>query len=220
MGGEPVGRAPLQGPPARRHRPRAVRRAGVAAERDGGEAPGRGRARGAAAQRRSGRRLRRHHVQARLMAYDPFRRGSFPVGVRTLPLADPARGGRPVPAELWYPADDRYAGQDVTEATRDRYEVVAGFPSTPQDAVRDARARAGRWPLVVFSHGYGGHRRQSTFFCTHLASHGYVVVAPDHTGNTVADGVQAMMSGRRTDPRTVLTDFVAFRPADVRFVLD
>jgi len=34
---------------------------------------------------------------------------------------------------------------------------------------------------------FGGHRRQSTFFCTHLASHGYVVAAADHTGNTTLE---------------------------------
>jgi hypothetical protein len=41
----------------------------------------------------------------------------------------------------------------------------------------------------VFSHGYGAHRRQSTFFCTHLLSHGYVV-AMDHTGNTVFETIR------------------------------
>ena len=29
---------------------------------------------------------------------------------------------------------------------------------------------------MAFSHGFGGHRRQTTHFCIHLASHGYVVV--------------------------------------------
>ena len=41
VGREPVGRPDLQGPPARRHGPRAVRRAHLAAARPGREAPGR-----------------------------------------------------------------------------------------------------------------------------------------------------------------------------------
>ena len=41
---QPVRRPAVQGPPARRHRPRAVRRAGLAAARRGRRAPGRGRA--------------------------------------------------------------------------------------------------------------------------------------------------------------------------------
>ena len=39
---------------------------------------------------------------------------------------------------------------------------------------------AGPGPLVLFSHHGGGHRRRSSFLCTHLASHGYVVAALDH----------------------------------------
>jgi dienelactone hydrolase len=78
--------------------------------------------------------------------------------------------------------------------------------------------------MVVFSHGYGGHRRQSTFLCTHLASHGYLVAAPDHTGNTIQDvmeGILARVQGRpAVDPFTTLKDFIVLRPADVTFLLD
>jgi dienelactone hydrolase len=35
--------------------------------------------------------------------------------------------------------------------------------------------------LVVFSHYSGGHRRTATFLCVHLAGHGYVVAALDHS---------------------------------------
>jgi predicted dienelactone hydrolase len=35
-------------------------------------------------------------------------------------------------------------------------------------------------PLVIFSHGLNGCKTQSTFLMKALASHGYVVVAPDH----------------------------------------
>jgi len=80
-------------------------------------------------------------------AYDPFARGPFPVGVRTLELS---RGGRLLPVELWYPATDEYAGRDVAEATRDRYELIPGFPFVWQEAVRDATPRRGRHALVAF----------------------------------------------------------------------
>jgi len=76
----------------------------------------------------------------------------------------------------------------------------------------------------VFSHGYGGHRRQSTFLCTHLASHGYVVAAVDHTGNTMLEVVQGVLilgaGGRLPHPDTVLREFVDLRPADVSFTID
>jgi len=42
-------------------------------------------------------------------------------------------------------------------------------------------AQSGLRPLIVFSHYSGGHRRTATYLCTHLASHGYVVAAMDHS---------------------------------------
>jgi predicted dienelactone hydrolase len=98
------------------------------------------------------------------------------------------------------------------------------MPPREQDAVRDAAATAGRWPLVAFSHGFGGHRRQSTFFCTHLASHGYVVVAVDHAGNTMTDVIRralAVRAGReKPDTGGVLGESMAHRPADLAFAID
>ena len=92
-------------------------------------------------------------------AYDPFARRRFPVGERTIQAPDLARG-RLFPCEIWYPAH-------TGEAER---------PAGP-DAGCDAAARPGAYPLIVFSHYSGGHRRSVTFLCTHLASHGYVVAA-------------------------------------------
>jgi dienelactone hydrolase len=158
------------------------------------------------------------------MPYDPFRRGPFPVGVRTAALVDPTRD-RSLAIEIWYPADRAHAGADTADEIKDRYELIPGLGTVPQDAVRDARPAAeGRFPLIVFSHGFGAHRRQSTFLCTHLASHGYVVAAMDHTGNTVAD-VLAMTVAARSgvevpEPLSFLDVFMVARPHDVRFTID
>ncbi len=158
------------------------------------------------------------------MAYDPFARGSFPVGVRTYPWSDASRS-RPLPVEVWYPAADAHRGQDVAEATRDSYDLIPGFPPGWQEAVRDATACGGKYPLVVFSHGFGGHRRQSTFLCSHLASHGYVVAAVDHTGNTIIEMVQVMMSAQMggappPDAGAILSEIIPARPVDASFVID
>ena len=157
------------------------------------------------------------------MPYDPFSRGPYPVGVRSHEPTDAARA-RPLPVELWYPAGEAARDRDVAPATRDSYELLPGFPAVWQEAVRDAVPRDGRYPLILFSHGFGGHRRQSTFFCTHLASHGYVVAAVDHTGNTITDMMQLMLQiaggGSLPDFGNVLDDFIAKRPDDVVFLLD
>ena len=157
------------------------------------------------------------------MTYDPFARGGYPVGVRTLDWTDASRE-RSLPVELWYPATDDHAGEDLAEATRDEYRLLPALPPVPQDARRDAALRAGRFPLVAFSHGFGGHRRQTTHLCTHLASHGYLVAAVDHAGNTMADMLPLFASVQGgaplPDPVELLDTFIEHRPADVRFTLD
>lgn len=158
------------------------------------------------------------------MAYDPFERGSLPVGVTTFNWTDPSRNDRLLTVEAWYPATETHRGQDLAAPTRDTYELIPGFPPGWQDAVRDAAPRAGRFPLVVFSHGFGAHRRQSTFLCTHLASHGYVVAAMDHAGNTIFETVQMMMAaqmgGPPPDTVAILSEIIPARPVDVSFVID
>src|SRR5262245_7469379 len=113
-------------------------------------------------------------------AYHPFARGSFPVGVRTIPAHDESRG-RFFTCESWYPADSRHAGEDLASATQDSFRVPGRDVPRRQQAVRDAAARPGTYPLVVVSHSSGQHRRMATYLCTHLASHGYVVAALDHS---------------------------------------
>ena len=158
------------------------------------------------------------------MRYDPFARGPFPVGVRTFTLRDHPRNDRTLPVEVWYPAMDAHAGADLDTAPG--YVRDAAGPSTrhPGGGPRcRAAIRAGiRWSL--FSHGFGGHRRQSTFLCTHVASHGYVVAACDHTGNTVLDVMRAALAARAGEPMPDFGDslrsFAVARPADVRALLD
>src|SRR5213593_701815 len=119
----------------------------------------------------------------RIDEYDPFARGGFPVGVRTISAVDAARD-RPFPCEIWYPASVEHAGRDTAPTTQD---VFTGLGETrrSQWAVRNAAAQAGTYPLILFSHSSGGDRRQSAFLCTHLSSHGYLVAALDHSERVV-----------------------------------
>jgi dienelactone hydrolase len=81
-------------------------------------------------------------------------------------------------------------------------------------------------PLILYSHASGGGRRQSSFLGEHLASHGYVVAAVDHVGNTAADfaasaaraaaGVQSTPAERDAHLRRIIAD----RVPDIRFLLD
>src|SRR5262249_33919135 len=76
--------------------------------------------------------------------------------------------------------------------------------------------------LVLFSHTSLGHRRQSTFLTTHLASHGYVVAAVDHTGNTFAEFAKRSGAGPLSPEarEAHLARIIADRVPDLRFLLD
>jgi dienelactone hydrolase len=150
--------------------------------------------------------------------YDPFVRGRFPVGVRTIQALDPARD-RLFPCEIWYPAAALHAGQDLAPVTQDSYAVPPAGVLRNQTAVRNAAAEPGTYPLILFSHHSGGHRRAATFLCTHLSSHGYVVAALDHSEVVAAelarrDGETAGQMAARAEV------WIANRVPDIRFLLD
>ena len=121
------------------------------------------------------------------MTYDPIQRGAFPVGVGTLEFRDIPFAARPVPAEIWYPATDAYRGQDQDEATCDHFAIARGFPVAAQYAVRNAVPAGGVLPLFLYLHGGCGDRREASRFCTHIASHGYVVCSADFPGDNIRD---------------------------------
>jgi predicted dienelactone hydrolase len=137
--------------------------------------------------------------------------GPYPIGVRTLALVDPSRtavaggGPRPVTVEVYYPSTpDAVAGvpQDVVQ--------VLGVDVVTTPAFRDVARAPGTFPLVLFSHGNNGIRFQSFFFAGHLASHGYVVVTPDHHGNTFVDTLLGIV-----DAASAVN-----RPRDLSFLID
>jgi predicted dienelactone hydrolase len=111
--------------------------------------------------------------------------GPNAVGHTAFSVFDAARANRELPLEIWYPADAT-AWAAVSEFTFT--ELFAGLGITSPVAKDDIALPTGvDYPLVVFSHGYGGFNIQSLGLMEHLASHGFVVVAPNHTGNTQGD---------------------------------
>jgi len=84
--------------------------------------------------------------------------GAYPVGVRVLAFS---RGAdRPLPTMVWYPAGP-----------------AAGHPGIGA-ATRDAPVAAGRFPLVVFSHGLQSRPEDHVQLTTRWAAAGFVVIAP------------------------------------------
>jgi predicted dienelactone hydrolase len=171
---------------------------------------------------------------------DPAQPGPYPVGVTTLQFSDPARTevltgkARALLTEIWYPA-----AEETRELPKNRLldfilrgtnpsvglllklafdiDLEEMDKSFQNFAVRDARIRDGKYPLILFSHGNGGLRFQNAFLCEHLASHGYIVAAPDHTGNaavTFVDGQPIRFNEQGRDQAA------KDRPLDIRFLID
>lgn len=134
---------------------------------------------------------------------DPFfsaaQPGPYTAGFITVQTTDVR--GKELTLEVWYPAR-------VDEgASPDSYEDVALTLNGHQNAL--PVTSEGPFPLVAFSHGFGGIRIQSAFLTEHLASHGMVVVAPDHNHNTFLD----------LDESRVV-DVLLERPDDIRYAVD
>src|SRR5688572_23076317 len=87
---------------------------------------------------------------------------------------------------------------------------------------------ASTYPLVLYSHASYGNRRQASFLSAHLARHGYVVAAADHSGNAAVDFAErsARLATGELRPRTAaeaedyLRQIIADRVPDLRFLLD
>src|SRR5215475_10725831 len=171
---------------------------------------------------------------------DPLAAGPFPVGVATAVLVDKTRTDnfthepRTLVTEIWYPATEaalkmpknKYSDfipggvtPEIDGAIKQAYKMNAAEIDKIfwNESHRDAPVRQGRYPLVVFSHGNGGTRHQNTFWCDYVASHGYIVVSADHTGNsrmTILNGklIPYQVSERQNSAKD--------RPKDVSFLLD
>ena len=140
-------------------------------------------------------------VSAAQTLYKPFpadvmpslsEKGNYDVGVKTIEAAYPAKvkdiaGNeveRSLTLEVWYPAASSAQKATYINETRSGqvFEVQADASRDAPIAVADTD-----FPVIVISHGYTGYRTLMFYLGEHLASHGYVVAAIDHTDSTNKD---------------------------------
>ncbi len=139
------------------------------------------------------------------------------VGVRTWSVPGPyaagtARATMPDgdPVQLWYPVDRAsvrgkptytYSLKQWVTPALAANPVLAKLPDTvPTTAYLDAPVArdtgasgdpAHAFPVVLFAHGYGSYPEQSSFLTDHLATWGFVVVAPEEQ----ATDLSSVLSG-------------------------
>ncbi len=128
--------------------------------------------------------------------------GPFAAGVRVVrftkpSVVDPSQT-RVLDTVVWYPATAAAAPIDPT------YNAVLNA------ALDDSGSP---YPLLMFSHGSCGYPAQSTFLLPSLASHGFIVAAPPHPGNTIQEYPSC------GTPQAEVMSAVE-RPQDILFVLN
>jgi predicted dienelactone hydrolase len=113
--------------------------------------------------------------------------GPYAVGITEMEIDDGQGTGRTLPIMVWYPARHR-SGSEVFDYVLGLQSLEVVRFTSPLGGVEDAPADPrGPFPIVLFSHGNGGVRQQSFYMTEWLASHGFIVAAPDHVGNTILD---------------------------------
>ncbi len=158
--------------------------------------------------------------------FDPSPR--FPVGHASFVVDDPARS-RKLTVHAYYPAaesaraqsDAGMASPDLQPAGALRDLLSAKWPAADSACVR-ARAsvaeaaplaEGGPFPVVAFSHCTGCFATSSSALLEALAARGFVVVAPDHQGNTLVEA-----EAKNNAP--INEQFLALRAGDIAKVLD
>lgn len=148
--------------------------------------------------------------------------GPYATGVTQLSVTTDA--GRVLPVEVWYPAADSaratsnagfavetFESDPTRSAQLAMWMEEAPALCTPRRALgaRDAPHADGTWPLIVMSHCDKGFRFSMHALAARLASHGFLVAAPDHLDNTRFDGTAPLNDA-----------FLAVRADDIEAVLD
>jgi predicted dienelactone hydrolase len=134
-----------------------------------------------------------------------FAPGPYTVGYRTATVTYRPAGrdtDRTLAVDLWYPATPG-TGEDTVYRVAGVIEVEREGPRTGAEPLAGPP-----FPVIVYSHGSGGVGLAGFSYGEHFASWGFVVAAPDHTGNTVLD---------RTNPGALN---LLVRPQDLSATLD
>jgi predicted dienelactone hydrolase len=168
--------------------------------------------------------------------------GPYQVGTRAEYWVDSSRtdpfaaggGPRRLLVQVWYPAEPGPRAErvqnhpDADAFARGFAQSVPGhlpwflFASMGRGltwAYADAPVSGAErsFPLLLFSHGFGGTRFQNGFQMAELASHGYVIASVEHVGNAIGsvfpDGSVTNMDSTHGKP--LASDSGATRYADI-----
>ncbi|NWL88568.1 acetylhydrolase [Paenibacillus sp. 79R4] len=146
---------------------------------------------------------------------------------------------RELMVQIWYPADSQAKGHTASYITNadvfaEGYSTILNLPKVlfttfgyvKTHAIESAELSQveSTYPVLLFSHGFSGHKNQNTFQVEELASHGYIVVGIDHTysstASVFADGRVAPYVQQDLNSPSYLDQANAGWVEDAKFVLD
>ena len=180
--------------------------------------------------------------------------GEFAIGTKRFQIIDSTRtswyldgydGYRALMLQVWYPSDVNI--YDIKSPYIDNQKAFTytlknqgyGVPSLLTDQIGSIKCNSwdsskplknNKFPLVIFSHGHGGLRTQNTNQVEELVSHGFIVMAVDHTydagfveffdGNTIFS-----LTARPDDNPLIETPDqfykrFGYRVDDINFIID
>lgn len=129
----------------------------------------------------------------------------------------------PIPARVWYPSAQHNGALPLADLVADPADratlaalvddAPAGCPTEVHPAVEGEAAAGVSAPVLVYSHCHTCLGLSGATVAATLARHGFVVVAPDHVGNTLFDALEG--GGGSLDEETL-----AQRAADASAALD
>lgn len=123
----------------------------------------------------------------------PVPTGKYAVGTMTYTVY----GERSVASRLYYPTQKgivkglqkpRYMSREMAKGLSNSMMMSFNYEKNEKNGVNVSecyvnapRIEGEKFPLIVFSHGYGEYRESNSFMCIELASQGYVVLCVSHS---------------------------------------
>lgn len=119
--------------------------------------------------------------------------GEYIVGTTTIYFIDEERD-REIPTQIWYPSASNegeipvkwFETDALIAAFAEEFHMkpfmMAQLKKVKTHAYKDIQVVEGKHPVILISHGFSSFRGLHITIIEELASRGYIVVVPDHTG--------------------------------------
>jgi predicted dienelactone hydrolase len=116
--------------------------------------------------------------------------GQYVAGYRSFSVnaSDDGTVAEKLPVHAWYPVTPESV--DAAGIHKATYTGLPGVSYTTLLGFQNATPAVGRYPLVLYSADSAGNGTEISWLAETLASHGFVVIAPDLVGDRLIDHVQ------------------------------